>query len=98
MSHIFNTLSHIMYINKLLIFNTGHIFLIPNYILRLKKIQITISIHYYKHNYKKHFMFLETPTATERSAKGDTLVSSHSIRSHNLTHTRTITCILHPPW
>jgi hypothetical protein len=57
-----------------------------------------MSIHYYKHNYKKHFMFLKTPTATERSAKGDTLVSPHSIQSHNLTSTLTITCILHPPW
>jgi hypothetical protein len=43
-------------------------------------------------------MFLNTRTATERSAKGDTQVSGHSIQSHNLTPTLTITCILHPPW
>ncbi len=50
------------------------------------------------HIYKQIFMFLKTLTALERIAKGNTLVSSPSIQSHNLTPTLTITYIYHLPW
>jgi hypothetical protein len=43
-------------------------------------------------------MFLKTPTAIEKSAKEDTLVSSPSTQSHNLNPTLIITYISHPPW
>jgi hypothetical protein len=85
MTHIYYTL--------LSLITTGLILIIHYYIFSKQIMYFNTLIHIYKQIY----MFLKAPSVTERSATGDTLVSSPPFRSPSLTSTPTMTYISYLP-